>query len=126
MKHNRTLLAVLSLALATVLTLSSVGNLAPTQVVAKESDEIREQLAAIIEEQLAVYKTRQVPLDLGLVVREYLSQYPRARHFDVARIVIDQAVRLGVAQADFTGLPAKWQPINDYGAKVQAHVIDKY
>ena len=87
---------------------------------------IREQLAAIIEEQLAVYKTRQVPLDLGLVVREYLSQYPRARHFDVARIVIDQAVRLGVAQADFTGLPAKWQPINDYGAKVQAHVIDKY
>ncbi|HHU8874534.1 hypothetical protein KQE47_21745, partial [Raoultella planticola] len=22
--------------------------------------------------------------------------------------------------------PAKWQPINDYGAKVQAHVIDKY
>ncbi len=46
--------------------------------------------------------------------------------FDVARIVIDQAVRLGVAQADFTGLPAKWQPINDYGAKVQAHVIDKY
>lgn len=50
----------------------------------------------------------------------------RVRHFDVARIVIDQAVRLGVAQADFTGLPAKWQPINDYGAKVQAHVIDKY
>ncbi|MBD4052864.1 hypothetical protein GUI03_11020, partial [Xanthomonas citri pv. citri] len=28
--------------------------------------------------------------------------------------------------ADFTGLPAKWQPINDHGAKVQAHVIDKY
>ncbi|XPE25508.1 hypothetical protein ACNKHM_01880 [Shigella sonnei] len=23
-------------------------------------------------------------------------------------------------------MPAKWQPINDYGAKVQAHVIDKY
>ncbi len=41
-----------------------------------------------------------MPLDLGLVVSEYLSQYPRARHFDVARIVIDQAVRLGVAQAD--------------------------
>ncbi|XMR48035.1 hypothetical protein ACLK2B_04890 [Escherichia coli] len=72
----------------------------------EEFNEIREQLAAIIEEQLAVYKTRQVPLDSGLVVREYLSQYPRARHFDVARIVIDQAVRLGVAQADFTGLPA--------------------
>ena len=60
------------------------------------------------------------------MVRDYLAQYPRARHFDVARIVVDQAVRLGVAQADFTGLPPKWQPINDYGAKVQAHVIDKY
>ena len=98
----------------------------PEDLEYEEFNEIREQLAAIIEEQLAIYKSRQTPLDLGLVVREYLAQYPRARHFDVARIVIDQAVRLGVAQADFTGLPAKWQPINDYGAKVQAHVIDKY
>jgi chromosome partition protein MukF len=44
----------------------------------------------------------------------------------LARIVIDQAVRLGVAEADLAGLPAQWQAINDYGAKVQAHVIDKY
>ena len=98
----------------------------PPDLEYEEFNEIREQLAAMIEEQLAVYKTRQAPLDLGLVVRDYLAQYPRARHFDVARIVVDQAVRLGIAQADFTGLPPKWQPINDYGAKVQAHVIDKY
>ncbi|MBN0502430.1 condensin subunit MukF, partial [Pseudomonas aeruginosa] len=83
-------------------------------------------LAALIEAQLAVYKEKGIPLDLGLVAREFLAKYPRGRHFDVARIVVDQAVQLGVAQADFTGLPAKWQPINDYGAKVQAHVIDKY
>ncbi len=92
----------------------------------EEFNEIREQLAALIEAQLAVYKEKGIPLDLGLVAREFLAQYPRGRHFDVARIVVDQAVQLGVAQADFTGLPAKWQPINDYGAKVQAHVIDKY
>jgi chromosome partition protein MukF len=98
----------------------------PPDLEYEEFNEIREQLAAMIEEQLAVYKARQTPLDLGLVVRDYLAQYPRARHFDIARIVVDQAVRLGVAQADFTGLPPKWQPINDYGAKVQAHVIDKY
>lgn len=73
-----------------------------------------------------VYKEKNTPLDLALVMREYLAQYPRARHFDVARLVVDQAVALGVAQADFSGLPAKWQPINDYGARVQAHVIDKY
>ncbi len=98
----------------------------PPDLEFEEFNEIREQLAAMIEAQLEVYKTRQVPLDLGLVVREYLTQYPRTRHFDVARIVVDQAVRLGVAQKDFTGLPPEWQAINDYGARVQAHVIDKY
>ncbi len=79
----------------------------------------------MIEEQLAVYKTRQVPLILARGAR-LSGAISRARHFDVARIVVDQAVRPGIAQADFTGLPPKWQPINDYGAKVQAHVIDKY
>jgi chromosome partition protein MukF len=75
---------------------------------------------------LKIYQNNRCPLNLGAVMRDYLAQYPRARHFDVARIVVDQAVRLGVAEADFSGLPAQWQAINDYGAKVQAHVIDKY
>ncbi|XPE59891.1 hypothetical protein ACNKHQ_05380 [Shigella flexneri] len=30
-----------------------------------------------------------------------------------------------MAQARFTGLPAKWQWINVSGAEVQAHVINK-
>ena len=98
----------------------------PSELEYEEFNEIREQLAAMIEEALQIYKTENKPLNLGEVMREYLAQYPRARHFDVARIVVDQAVRLGVAEADFSGLPAQWQPINDYGAKVQAHVIDKY
>jgi len=98
----------------------------PSELEYEEFNAIREQLAAMIEEALASYKTQQKPLDLGEVIRDYLTQYPRVRHFDVARIVVDQAVRLGVAEADFSGLAAKWQAINDYGAKVQAHVIDKY
>lgn len=98
----------------------------PSELEYEEFNEIREQLAAMIEAALQIYKTENKPLNLGEVMREYLAQYPRARHFDVARIVVDQAVRLGVAEADFSGLPAQWQPINDYGAKVQAHVIDKY
>ena len=98
----------------------------PAELEFEEFNEIREQLAAMIESSLAVYKEQKRPLDLGAVVRDYLTQYPRNRHFDVARIVVDQAVRLGVAEADFSGLPAEWQAINDYGAKVQAHVIDKY
>lgn len=98
----------------------------PSELEYEEFNAIREQLAAMVEEALASYKTQQKPLDLGEVIRDYLTQYPRVRHFDVARIVVDQAVRLGVAEADFSGLAAKWQAINDYGAKVQAHVIDKY
>ncbi len=98
----------------------------PSELEYEELSEIREQLAAMIEQALQIYKTQQKPLNLGTVMRDYLTQYPRARHFDVARIVVDQAVRLGVAEADFSGLPAEWQAINDYGAKVQAHVIDKY
>lgn len=80
----------------------------------------------MIEEALKVYQEQQMPLNLAAVMRDYLAQYPRARHFDVARLVVDRAVRLGVAEADFSGLPAEWQAINDYGAKVRAHVIDKY
>lgn len=98
----------------------------PSELEYEEFSAIREQLAAMIEEALACYRAEQKPLDLATVIRDYLTQYPRVRHFDVARIVVDQAVRLGVAEADFSGLAAKWQAINDYGAKVQAHVIDKY
>ncbi|MNL57593.1 Chromosome partition protein MukF [compost metagenome] len=98
----------------------------PPDLEFEEFSEIREQLAAMIEQALKIYQEQQMPLNLGAVMRDYLAQYPRARHFDVARLVVDQAVRLGVAEADFSGLPAQWQAINDYGAKVQAHVIDKY
>ncbi|WP_145488458.1 chromosome partition protein MukF [Yersinia aleksiciae] len=98
----------------------------PPDLEFEEFNEIREQLAAMIEQALLVYQQQKMPLNLGEVMRDYLAQYPRARHFDVARILVDQAVRLGVAEADFSGLPAEWLAINDYGAKVQAHVINKY
>lgn len=98
----------------------------PAELEYEEFNEMREQLAALIEGQLAGYKNRQQPLDLAQVLRDYLKQYPRVRHFDVARMVVDQAVRLGVAQADFAALPVEWRSISDYGARIQAHVIDEY
>lgn len=88
--------------------------------------EVNEQIAQWVEQELAAYKLEQLALDLSSVLVEYLNRYPQQKHFDVARIVIDQAVRLGVAQAELAGLPAKWAEINEYGAKVQAHVIDTY
>ncbi len=44
----------------------------------------------MIEEALKVYQEQQMPLNLAAVMRDYLAQYPRARHFDVARLVVDQ------------------------------------
>jgi chromosome partition protein MukF len=98
----------------------------PADLEYESFSEINEQLAMMIEQAMQVYQQQNKPLDLSVVMRDYLQQYPRARHFDVARIVVDQAVRLGVAEADFSGLPALWQAINEFGAKVQAHVINKY
>ncbi|MDX7991444.1 chromosome partition protein MukF [Xenorhabdus littoralis] len=98
----------------------------PPEMEYEEFSEINEQLAEMIKQALSVYQQAKLPLDLGTVLRDYLAQYPHKRHFDVARILVDQAVRLGVAEADFSGLPAEWLAINDYGAKVQAHVIDTY
>ncbi|MEQ4986015.1 chromosome partition protein MukF [Proteus sp. fly-1089] len=88
--------------------------------------EVNEQIAQWVEQELASYKLEQRALDLSSVLVEYLDRYPQQKHFDVARIVIDQVVRLGVAKAELAGLPAKWSEINEYGAKVQAHVIDTY
>ncbi len=51
----------------------------------EEFNEIREQPAAIIEEQLAIYKTRQTPLDSGLVVRESIRRNTRARVISLRR-----------------------------------------
>ncbi len=68
----------------------------PADLEFEEFNEIREQLAALIEAQLAVYK-RKNTAGSRPVAREFSAQYPRGRHFDVARIVVDQAVQLGVA-----------------------------
>lgn len=87
---------------------------------------IKEQLSSMIEIALAKYPEQNIPINLGDILKEYLDQYPKSTHFDLARIIVDQAVRLGVAEADFSGLPAKWQQINEYGAKVQAHTINHY
>ncbi|HGJ5859180.1 MAG TPA: chromosome partition protein MukF [Arsenophonus nasoniae] len=98
----------------------------PAELEYEEFNEINEQLIEMMEQALAGYKKDQHPLDIGLILRDYLTKYPQKRHFDVARIIVDQAVKLGIAEADFSGIHPEWLAINNYGAKVQAHVIDKY
>ncbi|MCE0496278.1 chromosome partition protein MukF [Vibrio salinus] len=92
----------------------------------EEFEEVSNQLSEKIGEMLSVHKKQGTPLDLGTVLREYLAEHPYAHHFDLARIVIDQAVRLGYSEADYRAIQPDWQAINDFGAKVQANVIDRY
>ena len=101
----------------------------PADLEFEEFNEIREQLAALIEAQLAVYKEKGIPLDLR-------AWWRRVR-FPGAVIRVGRQLRRGADRRGSGGTAgvrpgmihrtaAKWQPINDYGAKVQAHVIDKY
>ncbi|MDF7668055.1 chromosome partition protein MukF [Orbaceae bacterium ESL0727] len=89
-------------------------------------EEIQKHIIAHIEQNLAIFKQNNRPLNMSEAMYNYLKQFPREQHFDIARLFIDQAIRLGIANDDLLGLPAKWKPINDYGAKVQAHVINIY
>lgn len=98
----------------------------PPELEFEEFNQICQQLTTAITQALVIFHRQETPLNLGQILRDYFAQYPQARHFDVARILVDQAIRLGLAAADFSGLAPEWSEINDYGAEVQAHVIDRY
>ncbi|OOH87403.1 condensin subunit MukF [Pasteurellaceae bacterium 15-036681] len=103
----------------------AVGEL-PSELEFESMSEVQEQIIAIMQAQLAPYREQNAPLDLGLILREQLAKYPESRHFDVARIIVDQAVKLGMASQDSQAIYPEWQSINEKGAEVQANVIDQY
>lgn len=86
-----------------------------------------EQLSEHIQVYLNDFKTYGKPLDIAEVLRTYLEKFPDYQHFDVARMLVDQAVRMGYSEAELHGVKIpQWKPINQSGAKVQANVIDHY
>ncbi len=85
-------------------------------------DEIQDQVSSMLVQHSATGE----PINLAQILKSYLAAHPQASHFDLARIVINQAVRLGYAESDLRAIQPDWQEINDHGAKVQANVIDKY
>ncbi|WP_373777602.1 chromosome partition protein MukF [Glaesserella sp.] len=103
----------------------AVGEL-PNELEFESMSEVQEQIIAIMQAQLAPFREQDKPLDLGAILREQLAKYPESRHFDVARIIVDQAVKLGMASQDTRAIYPEWQPINEKGAEVQANVIDRY
>lgn len=103
----------------------AVGEL-PSELEYESMSEVQEQIVAIMQAHLAPFREQGKPIDLGEILREQLARYPNSRHFDVARIIVDQAVKLGMASLDSQAVYPEWQPINDSGAEVQANVIDQF
>lgn len=103
----------------------AVGEL-PSELEYESMSEVQEQIVAIMQAHLAPFREQNKPIDLGAILREQLALYPESRHFDVARIIVDQAVKLGMASQDNQAVYPEWQMINDNGAEVQANVIDEY
>ncbi|KGY12856.1 condesin subunit F [Vibrio tubiashii] len=111
---------------ALVLRDDEVTGQVPLEVEYEEFQQVNDELSERIGGMLKVHKEQGSPIDLGLVLRDYLAQHPQTHHFDLARIVIDQAVRLGYSESDYQAIQPDWQAINEFGAKVQANVIDRY
>lgn len=98
----------------------------PPEVEYQEMTQVSSELAEKISNMLKNHKDQGARIDLGEVLRNYLATHPQTRHFDLARMVVDQAVRLGYSEQDYAAIQPNWQSINEYGAKVQANVINKF
>ena len=111
---------------ALVLRDDEVTGSVPDEVEYEEFQQVNDELAERIGAMQQVHKDQGQAIDLGAVLRDYLATHPKTHHFDLARIVVDQAVRLGYSESDYRAIQPDWQAINDFGAKVQANVIDRY
>lgn len=103
----------------------AVGEL-PSELEFETLSEVQEQIIEIMQAQLSPYREQETPLDLSAILREQLEKYPLSQHFDVAKIIVDQAVKLGIASRDSQAIYPEWKAINQEGAAVQANVIDQY
>ncbi|OBT15945.1 chromosome partition protein MukF [Vibrio sp. UCD-FRSSP16_10] len=98
----------------------------PPEVEYQEMQQVTNELAEQVKAMLLSHKQHGAKIDLGEVLTNYLATHSKASHFDLARLVVDQAVKLGYSEQDYAAIQPDWQSINDYGAKVQANVINKF
>ncbi|MDP8051155.1 chromosome partition protein MukF [Pasteurella atlantica] len=103
----------------------AVGEL-PTELEYESLSDVQEQIIELMQAHLMPYREQGKRLDLSEILRDQLAKYPESRHFDVARIIVDQAVKLGMASEDRQAVYPQWQAINNQGAEVQANIIDEY
>ncbi len=98
----------------------------PDEIAFESLEAIDEALSIDINQALKMYRMGHKGISLSGVLRIFLVKHPASRHFDLARMVIDHAAKLGYSEADLHAIEPVWESINDYGAKVQANVIDQY
>ncbi|WP_261815489.1 chromosome partition protein MukF [Vibrio gallicus] len=98
----------------------------PPEVEYQEIQQVTNELAEHVKAMLLQHKQQGSNIDLSSILKDYLARYPLTKHFDLARMVVDQAVRLGYSEQDYAAIQPDWQSINEYGAKVQANVINKF
>lgn len=99
----------------------------PSELEYHELLDVSTELSGRIREHLQHFSDASRPLDMAAVLKNYLEDFPHYQHFDIARLLIDEAVKLGHANVECLGAAQPdWQAINAHGAKVQAHVIDQY
>jgi chromosome partition protein MukF len=103
-----------------------VTGIVPLDVEYQEYSQVNDQLYTAISNKLSAHQHQHRSIDLGQVLKDYLAEHPHAQHFDIARMVVDQAVRLGFSESDYAAIQPEWQSINNRGAKVQANVINKF
>lgn len=73
----------------------------PQELEYESLSDLHEQIVEQMQTLLIQYREQNQAIDLSLILRQQLEQYPLSRHFDVARIIVDQAVRLGMANSNF-------------------------
>ena len=110
---------------ALVLRDDEVTGQVPLEVEYEEYQKVNNDLSERISSMLKIHK-EQEHNPLRCCIERLSSPNFRTHHFDLARIVIDQAVRLGYSESDYQAIQPDWHAINQYGAKVQANVIDRY
>lgn len=75
---------------------------------------------------LEPFSRKHAPLDIATILRNILRDNPLAMHFDMARIFIEQAMKLGVSSYELEGVQAAWQTVNSENAQIQANIINTY
>ncbi|EIJ71372.1 MULTISPECIES: chromosome partition protein MukF [Pasteurellaceae] len=98
----------------------------PAELEFEQLSDLHDQIVDYMQNLLIEYREHNRPINLSKILHDQLAGYPLARQFDVARIIVDQAVRLGMASDDLSGKYPEWQEINHRGAEVQANTIDEY